>query len=151
MGIDVGTLAASAIGLSLWGSAYVSEIARGAVSSIPRGQARAAKVLGMGAMQAVMLVILPQCIQRALPPLVTHTVHMFQNTTLASLVGLTDVLAAANYATGRLALQTGHAHFVAIYGGVGVFFFRHLLSGFKARRLVGTALAQASGRRMTFP
>ncbi len=61
------TFIAAAIGLSLWGSANVAEVVRGAVQSVPRGQAEAAAALGFSWTGRMRHVLLPQAARRALP------------------------------------------------------------------------------------
>ena len=115
----------AAIGLTLWGSAQVAEATRGAVESIPREQHEAASALGFGWVGRHVNVVLPQAWRRLLPPLVSLLV--IQNTTLASLVGVTDILFAAKQQVERLAAPPPagllQQHGFAIYGAVLVFFF----------------------------
>jgi polar amino acid transport system permease protein len=59
-GLATSPVAASVIGLGLWGSAGVSEIARGALASIPAQQSEGARALGMGALEATVHVVLPR-------------------------------------------------------------------------------------------
>jgi len=117
----------AAIGLTLWGSAQVAEATRGAVESIPREQHEAASALGFGWLGQHVHVVLPQAGRRLLPPLVSLLVNVIQNTTLASLVGVTEILFAAKQQVERLAAPPPagllQQHGFAIYGAVLVFFF----------------------------
>jgi polar amino acid transport system permease protein len=70
IGLEVDTFVAAAVGLTLWGSANVAEVVRGAVQSVPRGQSEAAAALGFPWPRRMRFVILPQATRRALPPLV---------------------------------------------------------------------------------
>src|SRR5207248_3724235 len=83
----------AAIGLTLWGSAQVAEATRGAVQSIPREQHEAAAALGFGWVGRHVSVILPQALRRLLPPLVSLLANVIQNTTIASLIGVTELIA----------------------------------------------------------
>src|SRR3954452_6391345 len=118
---------AGIIGLTLWGSAQVAEATRGAVASIPREQHEAASALGFGWVGRHAFVVLPQALRRLLPPLVSLLVNVIQNTTLAALVGVTEVLFAAKQQVERLAAPPPagelQQHGFAIYGAVLVFFF----------------------------
>lgn len=120
-------LTAGAIALILWGSAQVAETTRGAVQSIPREQHEAASALGFGWVGRHVHVVLPQALRRLLPPLVSLLVNVIQNTTLAALVGVTEVLFAAKQQIERLAAPPPagvlQQHGFAIYGAVLVFFF----------------------------
>src|SRR5437763_1013953 len=117
----------AAIGLTLWGSAQVAEATRGAVESIPREQHEAASALGLGWGGRHVHVVLPQALRRLLPPPVSLRVNVIQNTTLAALVSVTEVLFAAKQQVERLAAPPPagllQQHGFAIYAAVLVFFF----------------------------
>jgi polar amino acid transport system permease protein len=85
-------LTAAAISLILWGSAQVAEATRGAVQSIPREQHEAAAALGFGWVGRHAFVIMPQALRRLLPPLVSLLVNIIQNTTIAQIIGVNEVL-----------------------------------------------------------
>src|SRR5918996_3312308 len=95
------------IGLSLWGSAQVAEATRGAVQSIPQEQHEAAAALGFGWVGRHRFVILPQALRRLLPPFVSLLANVIQNTTLASIIGVTEVLATAQRSIERLQFEPG--------------------------------------------
>jgi polar amino acid transport system permease protein len=115
------------IGLSLWGSAQIAEATRGAVQSIPREQHEAAAALGFGWVGRHAFVILPQALRRLLPPLVSLLVGIIQNTTLASVIGATELLAASKQQVERITAPPpagiGEIHAIEIYGAVMVVFF----------------------------
>ena len=136
---------AGAIGLSLWGSAQVAEATRGAVQSIPREQHEAAAALGFGWLGRHTYVIVPQSFRRLLPPLVGLLVGIVQNTTLASVIGASELLSAGTRSVERLTFPPpsgiGEIHALEIYGAVAVLFFvisypLILLSNYLERRLV---------------
>jgi His/Glu/Gln/Arg/opine family amino acid ABC transporter permease subunit len=121
-----GVIQGAVIGLSLWGSAQVAEATRGAVQSIPREQHEAASALGFGWIGRHSSVILPQAFRRLLPPLVSLLANIIQNTTIASLIGVTELLASGSRQIERLQLdptQGGNAHQFAIYGAILAAFF----------------------------
>ena len=135
----------AAIGLTLWGSAQVAEATRGAIESIPREQHEAAEALGFGWLGRHAYVVLPQAFRRLLPPLVSLLVNVIQNTTLAALVSVTEVLFAAKQQVERLAAPPPagalEQHGFAIYAAVMVAFFLvsfplTRLAAFLERRLV---------------
>jgi polar amino acid transport system permease protein len=131
----------AAIGLSLWGSAQIAEATRGAVQSIPREQHEAAAALGWGWVGRHVNVILPQALRRLLPPLVSLLVNVIQNSTLAAIIGVAELLQTGQRSVERLTLETGDSHAFAIYGGVMAAFFAisfplTRLAGFLERRLV---------------
>jgi polar amino acid transport system permease protein len=114
----------AALGLTLWGSAQVAEATRGAVQSIPREQHEAASALGFGWIGRHRSVILPQALRRLLPPLVSLVANIIQNTTIASLIGVTELLATGQRSIERLQLTPpGDSHAFAIYAALLVTFF----------------------------
>lgn len=119
-----GAISGAAIGLSLWGSAQIAEATRGAVQSIPREQHEAASALGFGWIGRHRSVILPQALRRLLPPLVSLVANVIQNTTIASIIGVTEVLSTAQRSIERLQFEPGaNSHSFAIYAAVMVVFF----------------------------
>jgi ABC-type amino acid transport system permease subunit len=142
---------AAILGLALWGSAQIAEATRGAVQSIPKEQHEASAALGFGWLGRHIYVILPQALRRLLPPLVGLSVGVIQNSTLAAIIGVPEVLETAQRSTNRLAVPTvdpatlsiegGDSHALEIYLGVFVLFFLisfplTRLAAFLERRLV---------------
>ena len=123
IGVLVNTFTAAAIGLSLWGSANLAEVVRGAVQSVPRGQAEAAAALGFPWTGRMRHVLLPQAARRALPPLIGLVVNLIQQTSLAAVIGLLDILEASQRSIERLTLSGGSTHAVPILGAVLAVFF----------------------------
>jgi His/Glu/Gln/Arg/opine family amino acid ABC transporter permease subunit len=121
IGLRVETFTAAAIGLSLWGSANAAEIVRGAVLSLPRGQTEAGVALGFRWPGLMRHVLLPQATRRALPPFVGLVVNLIQQTSLAAVIGLLDILEAAQRSIERLTLS-GSTHAVPILAAVLVVF-----------------------------
>jgi polar amino acid transport system permease protein len=126
------------IGLSLWGSAQVAEATRGAVQSIPREQHEAAAALGFGWVGRHAFVILPQALRRLLPPLVSLLVGIIQNTTLAQVIGATELLDTGKRQVERITTPPpagiGEIHAIEVYGAIAVVFF---LISFPLTRLAG--------------
>src|SRR5699024_10393694 len=79
-----------AIGLNY--GAYMSEIVRGSILSVAKGQTEAATALNMSRFQRMRLVILPQAVRMMLPEFGNYLIQMLKATSLVSLIGLTDVL-----------------------------------------------------------
>jgi polar amino acid transport system permease protein len=125
--LEFDELTAAAIGLTLWGSAQVAETTRGAVQSIPREQHEAASALGFGWVGRHAFVIMPQALRRLLPPLVSLLVNIIQNTTIAQVIGATELLEAGERQNERLLapppIGDGQIHSFEIYGAVMVVFF----------------------------
>ena len=88
-------LAAAALTFVLNGGAFFGEIFRGAIESIPKGQWEAATSLGFRFVRTLRLVIVPQAVRLMLPPTVGFMVQIVKSTSVASLIGLTEVARAA--------------------------------------------------------
>ena len=123
LGYTPSAFEAGAYGLGLWGSAQVAEATRGAVQSIPRDQHQAASALGFGWVGRHAFVILPQAFRRLLPPMVSLLVNVIQNTTLAAIIGVAEVLQTGQRSVERLQLLEGDGHAFEIFGAVLVVFF----------------------------
>ena len=80
------------IGLGIYSGAYVSEIVRGAIQSIDRGQMEAARSLGMPYGTAMRSIILPQALVRMSPPLGNEFIALIKNSALVSLLTIHDVM-----------------------------------------------------------
>lgn len=84
--------ACGVLGLGIYSGAYVSEIVRGAIQSIDRGQMEAARSLGMSYGQAMRIIILPQAVVRMIPPLGNEFIALIKNSALVSLLTITDLM-----------------------------------------------------------
>jgi len=121
--VRLNAFTAATVGLILWGSAQVAEATRGAVQSIPREQHEASAALGFGWVGRHRHVILPQALRRLLPPLVSLLVNVVQNTTIAAIIGVAEVLEAGNRSVERLTFTTSESHAFEIFAGVMAIFF----------------------------
>jgi len=79
------------IGLGLCQAAYFSEDLRSGLRAVSPGQMEAAKALGHGYVSAMRFVIMPQGVRNALPPLINHSVSLFKNSSLAIVVGASEL------------------------------------------------------------
>jgi polar amino acid transport system permease protein len=80
------------LGLGVYSGAYVSEIVRGAIQSIDRGQTMAAQSLGMTPGTAMREIVLPQAVVRMIPPLGNEFIALIKNSALVSLLTIHDVM-----------------------------------------------------------
>lgn len=78
--------------VSLFASAYIAEVIRRGMASLPRGQQEAADALGLDYWQAQRLIIMPQALKVSIPGIVSSFISLFKDTTLVALVGLADPL-----------------------------------------------------------
>jgi general L-amino acid transport system permease protein len=93
-GIDTPSLVMRAlIGLVLFTSAYVAEIVRGGLQSVPQGQIEAAQALGLSPPRVTALIVLPQALRNVIPAMVGQFISLYKDTSLVSIIGLTELLA----------------------------------------------------------
>ncbi|OHV80389.1 ABC transporter permease [Ensifer sp. LCM 4579] len=100
--VEVNAFLAGVVSLTVVFGAYTAEIFRGAVLSIPAGQIEAARSLGLHPWQTWLLVILPQMLRIALPALANQWISLVKETSLISIVGLTDIMRVAAIGAGSL-------------------------------------------------
>ncbi|MCY4174455.1 MAG: ABC transporter permease subunit [Cyanobacteria bacterium MAG CAR3_bin_5] len=84
------------IGLTVYTGAYISEVVRGGINSVPRGQWEAARSLGFGEGRTLWLIILPQALRAILPGLNSQYINLAKNSTLAIAVGYSDLFSIVN-------------------------------------------------------
>ena len=82
---------AGIVAMSLNSGAYVAEIIRAAIESIDKGQMEASRALGLTHSQAMRLVIIPQAYRRMIPPICNEFVMVLKDTSLVSIIALTDL------------------------------------------------------------
>ena len=82
--------------VTLFSSAYIAEVVRGGLASLPRGQFEAADALGLDYWKSMRLVVLPQALKVSIPGIVSTFIGLFKDTTLVSIIGLLDPLGLTN-------------------------------------------------------
>ncbi len=90
-GVEVSPWVAASLALTLWTSAFLTEIWRGCVESLPRGQWEASSSLALSYIEQMRYVILPQAFRIAIPPTVGFSVQVVKGTALASIIGFVEV------------------------------------------------------------
>ncbi|MGB0682513.1 MAG: ABC transporter permease [Magnetovibrionaceae bacterium] len=98
--IELGRFQAGVIALSLTFGAYATEVFRGAIQSIPKGQIEAAIAYGMTPIQCFLRITLPQVWRVALPGLGNLFLVLMKDTSLVSVIGLDELMRQASIATG---------------------------------------------------
>lgn len=93
------------LGLTIYTAAFVAEVVRSGVQSVPRGQGEAASALGLSPAQEMRLVMLPQALRVIIPPMTNQYLNLTKNSSLAVAIGYPDVVSIANTAIN----QTGRA------------------------------------------
>ncbi len=90
-GINTSPWVAAGLGLTLYASAFLTEIWRGCVAAIPRGQWEASQSLALNFYEQLRYVILPQAVRIAVPPTVGFLVQVIKGTALASVIGFMEL------------------------------------------------------------
>lgn len=93
------------LGLTIYTGAFVAEIVRGGILAVPHGQTEAALALGLSRSKVLRLVVLPQSLRVAVPPLTSQYLNLTKNSTLAVAIGYPDLVSVGNTAIN----QTGQA------------------------------------------
>ena len=117
LGMDTSPLVSAAICLTLYASAYLTEIWRGCVNSVPRGQWEASASLALDFAQQMRHVILPQAVRVAIAPTVGFMVQIIKGTALASVIGFVELTKA-----GQMISNATYQPFLA-YTFVGLLYF----------------------------
>jgi len=89
--LDISRILAGISALAIFAGAYVAEIIRAGIQSIPKGQMEAARSLGMNVPQAMIYIILPQAFKRTLPPLAGQFISLIKDSSLVSVIAITDL------------------------------------------------------------
>jgi len=82
-------------------AAYLAEIVRAGIQSVPRGQVEAATATGLSSAQTMRQIILPQALRNMIPALVTQFIVLLKDTSLASIIGYVDLTKAAQIVNNR--------------------------------------------------
>ncbi|WP_085900515.1 amino acid ABC transporter permease [Kiloniella majae] len=91
LGIDLGLFAAGVLALAICDSPFQAEIFRAGIQSIDVGQHEAAESMGLTYFQKMRLIILPQAIRKIIPPLGNQFVYMLKMSSLASVIGYSEL------------------------------------------------------------
>jgi polar amino acid transport system permease protein len=91
LGIEVSPWTAAALALTLFSSAFLTEIWRGCIEAIPKGQWEASRCLGLNYFEVMRYIILPQALKVAIPPTVGFSVQIVKGTALASIIGFIEL------------------------------------------------------------
>jgi len=89
---DLNIVVRAMIVLSLFASAYIAEVIRGGLQSIPRGQEEASFALGMNSISSTIFIVLPQAIKIVIPTVVSTFIAIFKDTSLVFILAITDLL-----------------------------------------------------------
>ncbi len=148
-----GLVLGALLGLILYNSAVLAEIMRAGILSLPRGQGEAAAALGMTYRQSLRHVILPQGLRRMVPATVSQLITLNKDTTLVSIIAITEVMRRARIVTSANFFVVVEAPILHVFIFVGFLFVivNYALSRLsrrlelRERKLTGTKLQRVSG------
>lgn len=117
LGRPIGGFASAVIAFTIFEASYFAEIIRAGIQSISKGQMDAAYSTGFTYWQAMRYFIIPQALKNMMPSLITQAVVVFQDTSLAYVIGLREFLRSANVVDAR------EMRSVELYFFVGLVYF----------------------------
>lgn len=83
---------AAVVALALYTAAYMAEDVRSGIRAVPQVQFEAARALGLSYLAAMQLVILPQALRIIVPPLISQTLNLWKNTSIATVIGTAELM-----------------------------------------------------------
>jgi polar amino acid transport system permease protein len=90
-GVRIESLVALVIGLSVYQAAFISEVYRSGIQSVPKGHTEAAQVLGLSPLQSFRRIVLPQAIRMTLPPLASNFVQLIKFSSLGAVISVNEI------------------------------------------------------------
>ena len=117
LGWRIDAWTAAAVAFTIGTSAFLAEIWRGSMQTVPKGQWEAAKALALNFRQSLVHIIIPQAVRIALPPTVGYMVQVVKGTSLAALIGFTELAKAGTQ------MNTVTFEPVAVFGTVSLIYF----------------------------
>jgi general L-amino acid transport system permease protein len=97
-GVTIDKFLRALVAVILFAGAYIAEVVRGGLQSIPKGQYEAADALGLGYLHKTLFITLPQALRVVIPPLVNTFIGFFKDTSLVLVIGIFDLLNAGEQA-----------------------------------------------------
>lgn len=130
-GVSIDKLLRAQVGIIFFQAAYLAEVFRGGMQAIPSGQYEAADALGLTYWQKMRKIILPQALRLVIPPTMSTFISLFKDTSLVTIIGLFDLLAATKAAindpTWRQQYIEGYVFIALIYFCFCFFMSRYAL------------------------
>ena len=94
------------LGLVIYTAAFIAEIIRGSIQAVSKGQKEAAEALGLSPAQQLRLVVLPQALRIAIPPLNSQYLNLTKNSSLAVAIGYPDIISVSSTITNQAGRAT---------------------------------------------
>ncbi len=121
--INLSPFLAGALSLGIASSAYQSEVLRGAIISVPRGQMMAARAIGMSRLKAILFIVLPQALRLAIPPWSNEAAIVLKDSSLVYVLGVPEILRRAQYVSART-----YEPFIAYAAAAAIYFILTFLT-----------------------
>jgi polar amino acid transport system permease protein len=135
LGVNLNEIEVGILALSLHSGAYISEIIRAGISSIPKGQIDASMALGLSFFQRLRYIILPQAIGVTIPPLLGQSIVLVKDSSLLSLISVLELT--------RVGQVVSHERFLPAEGFITtaalyliIYYFLKHLSIWSQKRLI---------------
>ncbi|MGN1038569.1 MAG: amino acid ABC transporter permease, partial [Mailhella sp.] len=124
IGLDIGTIGASCMVLGMTSAAYQSQIFRGAILSLPSGQLKAGRALGMTDMQTIGSIIIPQALRLSIPGWSNEYSILLKDSAMCFALGTPEIMARTHFVASRtyehlpLYITAGLIYFAITMAGV---------------------------------
>ena len=116
LGIDISLITTAIIAIGLNSSAYVSQIIKGGIKSINKGQFEASRVLGFSDMQTMYYIIFPQVVRVIIPALLNEGITLIKDTSLASTIGVAEL-----FKEGTIVISRTY-NAIPVYGAIALIY-----------------------------
>lgn len=117
---------------TIFTSAYIAEIVRGGLQSVPKGQVEASQALGLGTIDTTVFIVLPQALRAVIPALVGQLIALWKDTSLVFIVGLLEFTRAGNAALFQAEFSGSHQE-VYLFIGFGFWIVSFAMSRLSVR------------------
>lgn len=134
-GFRPGNVTRVLIAITLFESAYIAEVVRGGLQSVPRGQVEAAQAVGLAPWKTMRMIVLPQALRNTIPAMVGQFISLFKDTTLVIIVGMIDILGASQSANAQGEFLAQGLHLVTLPFVALAFWTGSYVMSREARRL----------------
>ena len=134
-GSDARSLTTRAIiGITMFTAAYIAEIVRGGLLSVPAGQVEAGQALGLTATRVTRLIVLPQALRAVIPAMVGQFISLFKDTSLLTVIGFTEFLGVREIVHAQADFRIGFQEMTLVFIAFGYWAISYTMSR-ESRRL----------------
>ena len=125
--------------VTLFSAAYVAEVVRGGLQSVPSGQVEAGKALGLSALTVTGRIVLPQALRNSIPALIGQFISLLKDVSLLAIIGLQEVLGMVDVVLARREF-TNQGYTPEAYAFVGIVYWTLCFSMSRAAQRLETRL-----------